>query len=121
MLSVTTCTVFSFSGWPFTVSVIPGGLPSTMLTGCFSRQVLACPAGTMPSYRYLPLAFFSPTQQSLAAVSVMTASGGAGGWVAVGVAAGAVGAVGCRLGFAAGRSVSAWVAAACGPCVETRW
>src|ERR1700733_14073601 len=114
MFSVTTWPGCMCCVLPFTVSLTPGGLPMTIATGCFSCQVMVCPAGMVTWDRDCPEGLSNPTQQSAVAVSVMTAT-------FFGTAALCVTGVVVTFAFAAspGRTVAVGVAELCVPRVET--
>src|SRR5262245_2679961 len=114
MLSVSGYTALIVSALPFTVSTIPGGLPITMDTGCFSRQVLLCPARMVPWKSCLPLRLLKPSQQACTAVTLITATGGTGLTAGLTV-------LGCAVGLTVGRCVAALLADGEPPPVETRW
>src|SRR5262249_26813293 len=114
MLSVSGYTAVIVSALPFTVITIPGGLPITMDTGCFARQVLLCPARIVPWKSCLPLGLVNPIQQFCIAVTLITATGGTGLTAGLTV-------LGCAVGLAVGRCVAALLADGEPPRVETRW
>src|ERR1700735_1050583 len=111
MLSRATWPLASCWVLPFTVSVMPDGLPMTSETWSFSFQVFVEPVCTSPWKRVFPVLLSSPTQQACAAVSRMTASGTVGFFFWAGLDA--------VLGFAVGvvREWSLTVALAVGSVV----